>query len=776
MPPRGRRGPGEEEAPGTRRPKRGADRTASRARRARHADPGRGRRGRDDEAPIEGVVISPDAYSQGEVLRHREFDRMTPAELREAERLVDLLVPRLERRRTRRYELHSHGRRLAPRAMFRRNLGTGGQLADVGLAAADPRAAVARRPVRHLGLDGAPLAAAPPVRPGALGRVGGPDRVVRVRDAADPGHAAAAGPRPRPGARPGRRYGQRLGRRDADRRVVPDVQPAVGAARRCGRPASSSSCRTAGTAATRRSSRPRPPGSGATATASSGSTRWPARPATSRSPAGCAPPTRTSTTSCRPGPSPVLERLGEILGGVRAGDTRRGSEAAAHAALPGEAAASGRRRRGRPSGVVGGDDHRPDRTEATAMKELLDTLTTWQADGAAGAASAAPSSSGRSAPRRDPRAPSCSYAADGRIAGSVSGGCVEGAAAEEIERARRDRPRPRDPLRDQRRAGVGRRARLRRHDRRPRRAGRAGRRGRGGPRRRIGAGGQGSAVITPLPADSPPGEFGPHEPGDGAPPAAEADRHATTARLSGTLGLAGARRRRSSRPPATRCARGLSRTVELGGRSLFIEVFPVRPRLVVVGGVEVARSLVRLARELGFETVVVDGRAGVRDAGAVPGRRPARRRLAGRGGRRDRARARTTRSPSCRTTSSSTSRRSSRRCAAAAATSARSGRARPRPTGGRACSRPASARPSWRGCADRSAWTSAGAPRPRRRSRSWPRSSPSGTAARGAADARTSEGRRRGLTPRQAGGAGRLPSVNDREPSARSRCRPRRSR
>ena len=85
----------------------------------------------DDEADdedIEGVVVAPDAYSRGEVLRHREFDRMTPAELREAERLVDLLVPRLERRRTRRYELHSHGRRLAPRAMFRRNLGTGGQL------------------------------------------------------------------------------------------------------------------------------------------------------------------------------------------------------------------------------------------------------------------------------------------------------------------------------------------------------------------------------------------------------------------------------------------------------------------------------------------------------------------------------------------------------------------------------------------------------------------------------------------------------------------------
>jgi xanthine dehydrogenase accessory factor len=114
-------------------------------------------------------------------------------------------------------------------------------------------------------------------------------------------------------------------------------------------------------------------------------------------------------------------------------------------------------------------------------------------------------------------------------------------------------------------------------------------------------------VVTPLPADSPPAEFGPHQPGDGAPPAAELvvtdEGH-----LTGTLGS-----------PALDAAlveaavaalrRGSSRTLELGDRSLFIEVFPVRPRLVVVGGVEVARSLVRLARELGFETVVVDGRA-----------------------------------------------------------------------------------------------------------------------------------------------------------------------
>jgi uncharacterized protein with von Willebrand factor type A (vWA) domain len=84
----------------------------------------------DEDVPLDRVIVSPDAYSHGEVLRHREFDRMTSAELRDAERLVDLLTPRLERRRTRRYELHRHGARLAPRAMFRRNLGTGGELYD----------------------------------------------------------------------------------------------------------------------------------------------------------------------------------------------------------------------------------------------------------------------------------------------------------------------------------------------------------------------------------------------------------------------------------------------------------------------------------------------------------------------------------------------------------------------------------------------------------------------------------------------------------------------
>jgi uncharacterized protein with von Willebrand factor type A (vWA) domain len=79
----------------------------------------------EDGSQTDGETISPDAWSRGEVLRHRDFDRMTAAELRDAERFVDLLTPRLERRRTRRHELHPHGRRLAPRAMYRRNLATG---------------------------------------------------------------------------------------------------------------------------------------------------------------------------------------------------------------------------------------------------------------------------------------------------------------------------------------------------------------------------------------------------------------------------------------------------------------------------------------------------------------------------------------------------------------------------------------------------------------------------------------------------------------------------
>jgi xanthine dehydrogenase accessory factor len=236
------------------------------------------------------------------------------------------------------------------------------------------------------------------------------------------------------------------------------------------------------------------------------------------------------------------------------------------------------------------------------MKELLETLAAWQADGV-GIGRAVVIRTFGSAPR--PEGAVLLHADDGRIAGSVSGGCVEGAAAEAIEMARKTgRARViRYGISDEQAWDVGLAC--------------------GGtidvlvepdlPALPVdaawasqGSGGLGSAVITPLPPDSPPGEFGPHEPGTGAVP--EPKLIVTQdGQLSGSLG--DPQMDAALVASATESLlRGQSRTVELGGRALFIEVFPIRPRLVVVGGVEVARSLVRLAAELGFETVVVDGR------------------------------------------------------------------------------------------------------------------------------------------------------------------------
>ncbi len=90
------------------------------------------RTGEAEEAPGEEaageIAIAPDAYSYEEALRHRDFDKMSAAELLEAARLIDRLAPRFETRRTRRWELHPHGRIPAPRAMLRHNLATGGDV------------------------------------------------------------------------------------------------------------------------------------------------------------------------------------------------------------------------------------------------------------------------------------------------------------------------------------------------------------------------------------------------------------------------------------------------------------------------------------------------------------------------------------------------------------------------------------------------------------------------------------------------------------------------
>lgn len=237
------------------------------------------------------------------------------------------------------------------------------------------------------------------------------------------------------------------------------------------------------------------------------------------------------------------------------------------------------------------------------MKELLDTLSTWQQAGVEAGRAVVVRTFG-SAPR--PEGAVLLYGTDGRVAGSVSGGCVEGAAAEQIEHARKTGNARviRYGISDEQAWDVGLAC--------------------GGTidvlvepavpdaaveaaRASVGAGGHGAAVVTPLPADSPPPDSGPHQPGEGAPPAARLIVREDGG-LEGSLGDPGLDAALVD-SALEALKRGQSRTIELGERSLFVEVFPVRPRLVVVGAVEVARSLVRLAGELGFETVVIDGRA-----------------------------------------------------------------------------------------------------------------------------------------------------------------------
>ena len=243
------------------------------------------------------------------------------------------------------------------------------------------------------------------------------------------------------------------------------------------------------------------------------------------------------------------------------------------------------------------------------MRELLDTLAAWQADGV-GVGRAVVVRTFGSAPR--PEGAVLLAAADGRIAGSVSGGCVEGAAYEEIERARRD--------------GVNRVIRYGISDEQAWDVGLAC----GGtidvlveatvPAEVVTAGRDiehGRAIVTLLPADAPGPEFGPHEPGAGEPAAAPLVV-GEDGSLTGSLGepVSDAELVRAG---LDALASGTSRTVELAGRSLFVEAFPVRPRLVVVGAVQVAIELVALARLVGYETVVIDGRAAFATPERFPG-------------------------------------------------------------------------------------------------------------------------------------------------------------
>ena len=215
---------------------------------------------------------------------------------------------------------------------------------------------------------------------------------------------------------------------------------------------------------------------------------------------------------------------------------------------------------------------------------------------------AGPSSSGRSVSAPRPEGAVLVRADDGRIAGSVSGGCVEGAAAGEIERARRDGHSRviRYGISDEEAWDVGLAC--------------------GGtidvlvepavPAAAVAAASRerGSAVATVLPRRRPAGRR------SGATSRAPAPRRRTRSWSTPTAGSTAPSARppptpSSRRPPPRRSSAARSRTVTIGDRQVFVEAFPTKPRLVIVGAVEVARSLAVYARELGYAVVVVDGRA-----------------------------------------------------------------------------------------------------------------------------------------------------------------------
>lgn len=233
-------------------------------------------------------------------------------------------------------------------------------------------------------------------------------------------------------------------------------------------------------------------------------------------------------------------------------------------------------------------------------------LDAWTAEGQPIARAVVVRSFG-SAPR--PEGAVLIVAGDGRLAGSVSGGCVEGAAYEEIEKARADgRERViRYGISDEQAWDVGLAC--------------------GGtidvliepavPAAAFSAAHQpGRAVITRLPADAPPPEFGAHTPGAGEPPV-----DPIVVDDDGTMiGSTGSAEADAALVEAAVDAlnRGRSKTVEAAGRQWFVEAYPRRPRLVIVGAVQAAIPLVSMARTLGYETVVIDGRPAFARADRFP--------------------------------------------------------------------------------------------------------------------------------------------------------------
>lgn len=248
------------------------------------------------------------------------------------------------------------------------------------------------------------------------------------------------------------------------------------------------------------------------------------------------------------------------------------------------------------------------------MRDLLPALDAWRAEGRAVGRAVVIRAFG-SAPRREGAV--LLVADDGRMVGSVSGGCVEGATAELVTEAiRRGRSRViRYGITDREAWDVGLAC--------------------GGtidvlvepfvrPEVEAAARQRGLAVITTLPSRLPPPDA---DRPAGAAAAAEAARRDGPQAWE-SPGTATVVDPDAAEPPLADPALaaagqavhgGLSRLLTSGSEAVFVEAFPRPPRLVVVGATEVARHLVRLAGATGYTTVVVDPRAAFATSERFPG-------------------------------------------------------------------------------------------------------------------------------------------------------------
>jgi uncharacterized protein with von Willebrand factor type A (vWA) domain len=82
----------------------------------------------EDEGAQPHVLM---AYSQDEILRHKDFDAYTPDEMQRARRLMQEIRWKIARRQTRRFEPHQLGRLLDLRRTIRANLKNGGEVFDL---------------------------------------------------------------------------------------------------------------------------------------------------------------------------------------------------------------------------------------------------------------------------------------------------------------------------------------------------------------------------------------------------------------------------------------------------------------------------------------------------------------------------------------------------------------------------------------------------------------------------------------------------------------------